>query len=176
MGRYRKKKHHHDRNKNSAESPSGQSQQKLNARSGARIKKSDFDDFLLPVLKEIGKCICPPAALPIEVLYQVYKHAGAVKAVTLAIIEGQYEKAAEIVVKEGAKEVAGAALESAMNPAVNQTSEAISERVKNCLPVNEQSKDVAGAIVEGATKGSAEAARDKIVRNVFDEVAKDEKQ
>ena len=178
MGIYRKKKHHGERSKgdpSNDSSSNGYSQKKLTPYTGVRISKSDANDFLLPVLKEVGKCIYPPAAIPIEVLYQIYKHVGTIKEVGSAIIEGDYEQAAKVIVKEGMKEVAGAALKSAVGPGVSKTSEVLKEGVKSHLPTNEQTKEVAGNMVKGATKGFAEAVCGKIVKKVVDEVLEDEK-
>jgi hypothetical protein len=173
MGRLRKRKHRSTRKTDiSSESDT---QTKLPSKSGFRhITKSDINDFLIPVIKEVGKCIFPPAAVPIEIIYQIYKHADAIKKVSSAVMKGDYEQAAKVIVKESIKEGAGMALGAMMEPTVNQASEILSESAKN-LTTNKQSKEIAGNVVKGATKGFAEAGRDKIVDKAMNEVLRDEK-
>jgi hypothetical protein len=176
MGTYSRKKHYSERGGGASEaSSSDDSQRKLTSYGTLRINKSDVDDFLLPVLKEVGKCIYPPAAIPIELLYQVYKHANTIKQVGTAVMKGDYDQAAKVIVKESVKKGAGMALGSAMEPKINQTSETLAEGVKNNLPISEQSKDIAGKVAKGTAKGIVEAVRGKVVNKVVDEVLKDEK-
>ena len=179
MGIYRRKKHYSEKGEDATDdngSSNGGRQKKLTPYNRTGISKSDINDFLLPVLKEVGKCICPPAALPIEVLYQLYKHADSIKEVAVAVVSGDYKKAAKVVIKESMKEATGAVLKSAMAPGVDQTSEVLAEGAKSCLPTNDQNREVAGKIVKGTTKGFAEGIRGKIVKKIVNEVFEDEKQ
>lgn len=170
MGRLRKRKHPSTRN---ADASSGSDvQTKLPSKSGFRhITRSDINDFLIPVIKEIGKCIYPPAAVPIEILYQIYKHADAVKEVSSAVMKGDYERAKKVIMKESVKEVGEAILGAAAEPAIAKTSESLAENVSSSLSTNEQGKEIAGKIVKGTVKGVAEAAEEKVVDRIIDEVS-----
>jgi hypothetical protein len=157
-------------------SSSDDSQSKLTSYKGfSHIDKSDVRDFLIPVVKEIGKCIYPPAAVPIEILYQMYKHADAIKEVGSAVMRGDYREAAKVVTKEIVKEVGGAAIGTAVEPAVAKASDSAAENVSSSLPMNTQGKEVGGKIAKGTVKGVVEATTDKVVDKVVDKVMDDER-
>jgi hypothetical protein len=136
----------------------------------SHIDRSDVNDFLLPVLKEVGKAVCPPAAITIELLYQLYKHADAIKDVGLAVMKGDYEGAAKVMIREGVKEVGGAVVGAAIKPGVAKVSDSLEEAVSNSLPAEQQEKEVAGKAVKGIVNGVAEASSDKIVDTAVNKV------
>jgi len=172
MGTYSKNKHYGERGGRGGEgSSSGDHQRKVTSYS---ISKADVNSFLIPILKEIGKCIYPPAAPLIEAAYQLYKHAGAIKEVGSAVVKCDYEKAAKVVLKEVEKEVGGAIVGAVVNPEVDKRAELAAGTVSNSLPTNEQGKDLAGKVVKGTVKGFAEAVGDKVEDKAEDEVFKDE--
>jgi hypothetical protein len=176
MGIYRRKKHNSEGNEGGGNRDSGNSgQKKLTTYNDLNVDKSDINDILLPVLKEIGKCIYPPAAIPIELLYQMYKHAGAIREATSAVLKGDYDEAAKVMVKEGIKEVADMAIGAVIEPRINQASDELKESVKNNLPGDEQTKDTAANVAKGAIKGATEAVRDKVVDKTIEGAFKDEK-
>lgn len=172
MGTYRRRKHTGEEDEDKS-SLSDDNQKRLSSYGTSSISKSDAKDFLIPILKEIGKCLYPPAAPIIEAAYQAYKHANAIKKVGSAVISGDYDKAARVIMKEGVKEVAGTALGAAIESVVGQSSEVLQEEVKANL-ADKQSKEIAGKVVKGTVKGVAEAASDKFVDSIADGVFKNE--
>jgi hypothetical protein len=172
MGTYSKNKHYSERGRTGGEgSSSGDHQRKVTSYS---ISKADVNSFLIPILKEIGKCIYPPAAPLIEAAYQVYKHIDTIKEASSAVVKGDYEKATKVVLKEAGKEAGGAIVGAMVNHEVDKGAELAGETVSNSLPTNEQGKDLAGKVVKGTGKGFAEAVGDKVVDKAEDEVSKDE--
>ncbi len=172
MGTYRRRKHTGEEDGDRSSLSDG-NQKRLSSYGTSSISKSDAKGFLIPVLKEIGKCLYPPAAPIIEAAYQAYKHANAIKEVGSAVISGDYEKTGKVLVKEGVKEVAGVALGVAIEPGVSQASEVLQEEVKANL-ADEQSKEIAGKVVKGTVKGVVVAASDKFVDNIVDGVLENE--
>jgi hypothetical protein len=131
--------------------------------------KTDVNGFSLTVLKEVGKAICPPAALTIELLYQVYKHQDAIKEASSAIIRGEYEEAVKVLVKEGIKEVRDAAIGIALEPCAKAT-ESMAEVATSEIIKGEQEQVKKAAV--GATKGVIEAVTDKITGQTDDIIDK----
>ncbi len=173
MGRKRRKKH--PSWGSSGGTPDGGGQSTLPSHDEFRhLKKSDLKDFLIPVIKEIGKTIYPPVAVPIELLYQVYKHAGAIKEVSAAVMRGDYNQAIKVVAKEVVKEGADAMLGSAMSPQVTAASNQLADNVQKNLETDEKGKEIVGNVLKGTVKGVAEASRDKLVDKTVDEVLKNE--
>lgn len=138
----------------------------------SHISKSDINDFLIPVLKEVGKAVFPPAAIPIEILYQLYKHAGAIKDAGSVVMKGDYEEATKVIAKEGVKEVAGMGIGAVLQPAVTNASDSLENSVKSSLPADEKGKQVAGEITKGSLKGLAEATADKVADKIVDKASK----
>jgi hypothetical protein len=132
----------------------------------SHVSKSDISSFLIPVLKEVGKAIFPPAAIPIEILYQLYRHADAVKDASSAIMKGDYKEAAKVMATEGAKEVMGMGIGTVLEPEINKASDSLKDIVRSSLPADEQGKRVAGEIAKGTVKGLAEATADKIADKI----------
>jgi hypothetical protein len=148
-------------------SSGGGSQTKLSS----HINKSDINDFLIPVLKEVGKVVFPPAAIPIEILFQVYKHAGAIRDASSAVMKGDYEEAAKVIIKEGAKELTGMGLGAVLKPEATKASDSLKNNVGSNLPTDEQGKEV-GEVTEGTVKGLAQAATDKVADKIVDKASK----
>jgi hypothetical protein len=124
----------------------------------------------------VGKAVFPPAAIPIEILYQLYKHAGAIKDASSAVMKGDYEEAAKVIIKEGAKEVTGMGIGAVLEPGVTKTSDSLEDSVRRSLPADEQGKRVAGEIAKGTVKGLAEATADKIADKIVDKADKGDEQ
>jgi hypothetical protein len=165
MGVYKRKKH---RSENGGEgSPHNDNQTTLSDK--PHISRSDANNYLIPILKEIGKAIFPAAAPVIELAYQVYKHYDAIKEGGSAVLRGDYKTAAEVAIKEGAKEALGTYISVNTAPAVDTGCELAQQAAQN-LPTNEQGKAVAGKVAKGALKGAVEAVEDKIVDKIVDEV------
>jgi hypothetical protein len=139
------------------------------------ISRSDAKDYLIPVLKEIGKAVFPAAAPVIEAAYQAYKHYDAIREGGSAILKGDYETAAKVALKEVGKEAGGAILGAAAYQEVDRGTEIGAGTVSTDLPHNDQGKDLVENIVKGTIKGSAEAVEDKIIDKVADKVTQDEK-
>jgi hypothetical protein len=168
VGNYGRRKHPSEkRNKSSLY---GGSQSTLPYPTKPMISRSDAKDYLIPVLKEVGKAVFPAAAPLIETAYQVYKHYDAIKEVTSAVSKGDYEQAAKIGVKEIAKEAVGAGVSEKLTPLVNTSAETAKTEIANSLPIDNQAKDIAGKIIEGSIKGGCEAVEDKIVDKVIQKV------
>jgi len=174
MGRKRKKKHPSTRHAGDSSEESNSQSKLADANKFPHVTKSDINDILIPVIKEIGKSVYPPAALPIEILYQVYKHADAVKEVGSAILKGDYEQAAQIAMEETGKEAGETILATAVKPLVDKTA-AVAADVSNSLPSNQQGRELAGKIARGAVKGTSEAIEDKVVKKAVEGMPKDEK-
>jgi hypothetical protein len=171
MGRKRKKKHIGERDKGSP--MEGGSQSKLaDVNRSPHVTKSDINDFLIPVLKEVGKAVCPPAAIPIEVLYQLYKHAGVLYGASSAVLRGDYKEAAKVIIKEGMKEVTGVEIGVALTPEITKASDSLGDNILSRLPTDEHGKQVAEEISKGTMKGLAEAFTDKMTNKVVDKVDK----
>jgi hypothetical protein len=136
----------------------------------SHIDQSDVNTFLIPVLKEVGKAICPPAAIPIEILYQLYKHSDAMVDIGHAVAKGDYKEAAKLVVKEGVKELGGMVITSIIEPHVKEISACISKEASNSVK-DEKEKQVVEKVVGGTVDGIAEGATDKVVDTLVDKVA-----
>ncbi len=128
-------------------------------------------EVLLPIIKEIGKALYPPAAIPIEILYQLYTHVEAIGEVASAVMEGDYERAAVVVVREATKELAQAALEKAESPVVEEAESIASAFAKNTVG-DEQEKEIVGEVAKGTVKGVVKASNKKIVDKAAQEVLK----
>jgi hypothetical protein len=76
--------------------------------------------LLLPILKEVGKVICPPAALGIEGLYQIYTHADMIKDVGSAIMRNDYGAAVEAIGTQFVKDCLGLTVTVVTNQPVEQ--------------------------------------------------------
>lgn len=122
--------------------------------SSHRYNKADVK-ITLAVLKEVGKVICPPAALALDTLYFLYTHADAIKEAGAAIAKGDYKKAAKVVVKEGIKEVAGKTLSDNATKGIT----------------DESKKNIKDRVIKGAIKGAVEGAVDQAVDVVVDKAA-----
>ncbi|HML03567.1 MAG TPA: hypothetical protein VK487_09385 [Candidatus Bathyarchaeia archaeon] len=170
MGRKRKRKHTSERGLGYHPIVDDSQSRLTSVNDFPRVTKSDIKDFLIPTLKEIGKAVCPPASIPIEVLYQLYKHAGAVKDAGSAVLRGDYKEAAKVIIREGVKEVAGAGIGGTLKPEVTKASDSLEDGIHSGLPIDEQGKQVAGEVSEGTVKGVVEAFTDKVIDKTVDKV------
>lgn len=139
-----------------------------------RQLKKDELEYVLPIVKEIGKALYPPAALPIEILYQLYTHADTIKEIASAVVEGNYEKAAKVLGKEATKEVAETTLKKIENPIVDKASDSLSETAAKNVE-GKLEKETTSRVVKGITKGAVESANKKFVNDITDEVLKRKK-
>jgi hypothetical protein len=138
----------------------------------SHIGKSDINDFLIPVLKEVGKAVFPPAAIPLEILYQLYKHAAAIKDVGSAVMKGDYQEAAKVIIKEGVKKATSMGIRAVVEPEVTKVSDSVEDNVRVNLSADEQGKRLAGEIAKGTVKGLAEATTDKVADKIVDKANK----
>jgi hypothetical protein len=134
------------------------------------LKKEDLE-YLLPIIKEIGKALYPPAAIPIELLYQLYTHADTIKEVASAVMKDDYKKAAEVVGKEAAKDMAESTLGKIEAPAVDKASDLLAENTTKNIE-GKLEKETTSRVVKGTTKGAVESANKKIVDEITGEVLK----
>ena len=134
-------------------------------------RKADLDYTLL-VLKEVGKAVYPPAALAIEVLYQLYVHSDDIKNVGSAILDGNYEKAAVIVGTVVVKEVAKTAMGAAEGPIITPASDSLAHTAAQNIEGSAEEKVIAGNAVKGTVSGVVKAANKKVVDKATDEVLK----
>lgn len=171
MGTYRKRKHYNDNGNGNESSAIDNNQTKLSEY--PPITRSETEEYLIPILKEIGKAIFPAAAPIIEAAYQLYKHHEAIKEASSAALAGDYEKATEVIVKEGVKTSISNYIGEKMAPPINEGAE-LAETAAHNLPTSEQGKDLAGKVAKGTIKGTAEVIKGKIVNKVANGVIKDE--
>jgi hypothetical protein len=136
------------------------------------IQTADIQEYALPIIKEIGKALFPPAAIAIEVLYQLYTHADAIKGVASAVMEGDYQKAAAITTTEVAKEVAKTALGVAEEPIVAKASNSLAVTAAENIEGNVQEKEITGSVVKGTVRGVTKIANKEIVDKATNEVLK----
>jgi len=153
--------------------PSGQrssegSQRKLSPSMGySHISKSDIIEYALPIIKEIGKALYPPAAVPIEILYQLYTHADSIREASSAISKGDYVEASKIVMKEAVKEAAEKGLGIAETPVTDSASTALAKNIGE-QAMQSQEKQIESRVVQGTVKGMADAVNKKIVDKATD--------
>ena len=168
MGRSSPRKHYYRRN---GPSMIGIEQRNISYQKRfIKIKKEDVRHFLIPVVKEIGKELFPPAAIPIEILYQIYDHADAIKEAGSAVMEGNYRQAAKIVIKEAAKEATEAGLEIVEQSVVEALAESSSDRAADLIEKNLQQKEVVRKVVKGGVKGVAEAINEELADKMVEQV------
>ncbi len=133
-----------------------------------RLSRTDVD-LLLPVLKEVGKVICPPAAIPIEILYQLYTHSDVITEVGSAINRGDYKGAVIAAGYQIVKDVVGTTLSSSANQSVEKVASSAGEITGNAFK-DEQSKELAKKVTEASVKGGVEGIQDKIIDKTIDSI------
>ena len=168
MGNYGRRKH--PRKIGSDVLSHGYHQTKLPRLNNQKISRADAKEYLIPVLKEIGKAVFPAAAPIIEAAYQLYRHYDAIKEGTTALSKGDYEGAAKVAAKEVAKEAVGAYVSEKLTPTVNTCAETASTVFSNNIKVDNQENDLAEKVVEGSIKGCSEAIEDKSVDKLIQKV------
>ena len=168
MGNYGRRKHpSENHNKNGLDNVY---QTKLSYSNKHELTQSDAKDYLIPVLKEIGKAVFPAAAPLIEAAYQVFKHFDAIKEGASALSEGDYESAAQIAMKEVTKEAIGAYVSEKLTPTVDTCAEGAKEAVVNNIQIDDEKKNLVGKVVEGTIKGASEAVEDKVIDKIVQKV------
>jgi len=167
MGRVRKKKHPSEDHKTNNSAGIAPPQKRLTSqRESAHFSQLDLREYALPVIKEVGKALYPPAALPIEVLYELYSHVDSIREVSSAIKQGDYKRASTVLLKDAVKEAAVQALGGAESPLTNAASTAISSAATQ-VPQTESSQ-IMQKVADGSVKGVVEATNEKIVKKVSD--------